>query len=92
MVRASCANKASKPCGAENAFRDTTMKRVDGGAFHLKSLWFSIISTASPFKLVTDKGSVTFSLGDMLASALVEVNEGYVANLADNAIFEHISS
>lgn len=91
VVSASCASKAKQNCGAENAFRDTTMTRVGGGNFNLNSLWFSIVSPASPLKLVSDKGSVTFGIGDILGSLSIEMAKGYVTDLSENSAFKNIS-
>lgn len=91
IVSASCAGKASRNCGAENAFRDTTMTRVGGGNFSLNSLWFSILSPASPVKLVSNKGDVTFALGDILGGLAIELSRGQVADLSGNSQFRNIS-
>lgn len=90
VVSASCANKPKQNCAAENAFRETTLTRLGGGGFTVNSLWFSIVSAASPVKLVSDKGSVTLAVGDMLGGLAIQMAKGYAADLSRNGVFQNI--
>lgn len=91
LVSAYCASKPVQPCAAENAFRDTTMSHVGGNSFSVSSLWFSLISTVSPLTLVTDKGTASFAIGDLLNGTAIQQGKGYVLDLAANSIFADIS-
>ena len=91
VVRAYCESKPSKPCGAENAFRDSTLTREDGGKFNANSMWFSLLKLTSPLTLVTDHGSQVFGVGDFLNGVEIQQNAGYNVDLSTLAIFRNIS-
>lgn len=91
LVSASCASKPVQPCAAENAFVDTTMTHIGGNTFNVSSLWFSLVSTVSPFTLVTDKGTASFAIGDLLNGTVIQQGKGYILDLAANSLFANVS-
>lgn len=91
VVRAYCEAKASKPCGAENAFRDSTLTRVNGGTFDVNSLWFSLLTLTTPLTLVTDRGTEVFSIGSLIDGVVVQQNKGYNLDLSSFDIFKNVS-
>ncbi len=91
LVSASCASKPVQPCAAENAFRDTTMTHVEGNTFNVSSMWFSLVSNASPFTLVTNKGKASFAIGDLLNGTAIQMGKGYILDLAANSLFANVS-
>ncbi|MDB6180546.1 VPLPA-CTERM sorting domain-containing protein [Paracoccus fistulariae] len=91
IVKAYCENKASGNCGSENAFRETTMTRANGGKFHVNSLWFSLLADNAPLQLVSDRGSASFGIGTLLGGVAVAQNSGYVLDLTSMDLFKDIS-
>lgn len=91
IVSAYCANKAVGPCAAENAFKETTMTRINGGTFNVNSMWFSVIQQNAPLTLVTDHGTATFGIGTFLKDVAIEMNKGYNLDLTSLDIFKNIS-
>lgn len=89
VVRAHCDND-SKPCAAENQFRDSTLSLLTGGLFNLGGMWISLINT-TPITLVTDKGSLDFGVGSMVGSDTIVAKKGYTLDLSANGIFQNIS-
>lgn len=89
VVRAHC-DTGSKPCGSENQFAESTLRRVGGGQFDLAGMWISLV-TGRPITLVTDHGSTSYGIGSAAGGQTIQINTGYVLDFSGNSAFRNIS-